>query len=589
MAAIETSSDSLLALDIGAVTTRALFFDVVDGHYRFVAAGQARTTAGAPFFNVMEGARMAIDNLQNMLGRRLIGRDETLILPAVSATEGVDNMVLVISAGESMRVLVVGLLKDVSVASARRLVESAYAHVVDTFTLADRRSLEKRLDAILRLRPDLVMIVGGTEGGARLAVRRLLDPLRLALPLLSKDGAAPPQVFYAGNSALHEEIQSILGDAAPLSLAPNVRPALEREDFAAAHLAFARIFREHAIRSMGGVEELDAWAGGNTLPAATAQGRMVRFLSLGDTSKGALSLDVGAGSVTLAAAFRGRLFLGTHTDLGLGIPVAGLTRGDPYAVLQPWLTDNLSPQSVREYVFNRALHPMMIPASEEEVALEHTIARYAIRQSVRRVLRDMRGRPGDAPPAMAAGVLPEVEPIILTGGVFSNTTKLGRALLTALDGLQPAGITAVLLDRYNLVTVLGAAAGVNPALTVQTMDSSMLVRLALVVAPVSQARLGAPVLRVRLTDRGSGEEINRQVKQGTLEVLPLAPGRRAVLRLQPLYRANIGLGPGRKAAYEVTGSALGVVIDARGRPLRFHKDIARREELYRKWLWNLGA
>ncbi|RMF48093.1 MAG: hypothetical protein D6755_04310 [Anaerolineae bacterium] len=589
MAVIETSSDSLLALDIGATSTRALFFDLVDGQYRFVAAGQARTTAGAPFYNVMEGARMAIDNLQELIGRRLIGRDEALILPAVSATEGVDNMVLVLSAGKAMRVLVLGLLEDVSVASARRLVESAYARVVDAFTLSDRRSLENRLDAILRLRPDLVMVVGGTEGGARLSVRRLLDPLRLALSLTPQDGAAPPQVFYAGNSALREEIETILGDAAPLTLAPNVRPALESEDFAAAHLAFARVFREHAIRTVGGVEELDAWAGGNTMPAATAQGRMVRFLSLGDTSKGALSLDVGAGSVTLAAAFGGHLFLGTHTDLGLGIPVAGLTRGDPYATLQPWLTANLPAKTVREYVFNRALHPMMIPVSEDEVSLEHTIARYAIHQSVQRLLRDMRERPGDAPPSMHPGVLPEVEPIILTGGVFSNTTKLGRTLLTALDGLQPAGITAVLLDRYNLVTVLGAAASVNPPLTIQTMDSSMLVRLALVVAPISQARLGAPVLRVRLTDRDSGEEITRQVKQGSLEVLPLAPGRRAVLRLQPLYRTNIGLGPGRKAAYEVTGSALGVVIDARGRPLRFHKDMGRREELYRKWLWSLGG
>ncbi len=588
MAAIETTSDSLLALDIGAVTTRALFFDVVDGHYRFVAAGRARTTAGAPFRNVMEGARMAIDELQQMIGRRLIGRDEALIIPSASSSEGVDSMVMVLSAGAPMRVLVVGLLEDVSVASARRLVESLYARTVDTFTLADRRSLENRLDAILRLRPDLVMVVGGTENGARLSVRRLLDPVRLALPLMAKGGGGLPQIFYAGNSALREEIQSMLGEMTQVWTAPNVRPALEQEQFETVHMAFARAFREHAIQTIGGVEELDAWAGGATLPAATAQGRMVRFLSLGDVSKGALSLDVGASATTIAAAFQGSLYLGAYTDLGLGPQVAGLTRGDAWARLQPWLTLNLPPDAVREYALNKALHPAMIPVTEEETALEHAIARYAIRQGVQRLVREMRTRSG-APPSAGAELLPEVEPIIITGGIFSNAAKLGPALLTALDGLQPVGITAVLLDRYNLVTVLGAAASVNPTLTAQTMDSSMLVRLALVVTPVSRARLGAPVLRVHLTDQDSGEEIKRQVKQGSLEVIPLAPGRRAVLRLQPLYRADIGLGPGRKAAYEVTGSALGVVIDARGRPLHFHKDLARRQELYKKWLWSLGG
>ena len=57
------SADSLLAIDIGTTATRARIFDVVNGHYRFLAEGSAVTTTGAPFNDVGEGVRRAVDQL----------------------------------------------------------------------------------------------------------------------------------------------------------------------------------------------------------------------------------------------------------------------------------------------------------------------------------------------------------------------------------------------------------------------------------------------------------------------------------------------------------------------------------------------
>jgi hypothetical protein len=39
----------------------------------------------------------------------------------------------------------------------------------------------------------------------------------------------------------------------------------------------------------------------------------------------------------------------------------------------------------------------------------------------------------------------------------------------------------------------------------------------------------------------------------------------------------------------VTGTALGVVIDARGRPLTFTHNLARQREAIKKWRWTLGG
>ena len=38
------TSNSLLAIDVGAANTRAVLFDVIEGEYRFIASGIAPST-----------------------------------------------------------------------------------------------------------------------------------------------------------------------------------------------------------------------------------------------------------------------------------------------------------------------------------------------------------------------------------------------------------------------------------------------------------------------------------------------------------------------------------------------------------------
>ena len=81
-----------------------------------------------------------------------------------------------------------------------------------------------------------------------------------------------------------------------------------------------------------------------------------------------------------------------------------------------------------------------------------------------------------------------------------------------------------------------------------------------------------------------------EVKQGAIEIIPLVVGRTGNLRLEPVGRTDAGIGYGRAYRVDgVQGSALGVVIDARGRPLRLSPDAARRREQLKKWLWTVGG
>jgi hypothetical protein len=577
------SADSLLAIDIGNTTTRALLFDVVGGRYHFLAAGSASTTAGAPYENVGEGVRRALNQLEKISGRLLLRDDETIIMPSAPDGSGIDALAATISAGPPLKVVAVGLLEDVSVESARRLAASSYAKVVGTLSLNDRRKQDARIDLILRTRPDLVIAAGGTEGGADHSVKSLLETVGLACSLLPQE--MRPQVLFAGNKSLHEDIRKMMDGITSLHFAPNIRPDLEIEDLDAAQTKLALIYRQICGQKIFGVREVDRWTKGKLMPTASAFGRMIRFLSrLYDPGKGVLGIDVNASATTITSGFSGQLNTGVYPDLGLGVGLTGLLKYTQPKKIARWLTADLNENDVQDYIYQKAAYPASIPATVEEMALEQAIIREVLRVGIRRAAN---GFPEHIK-AKSNGLLPWFEPILARGMVFTQPKSLGRVLLTLLDGLQPTGITTILLDQNNLAAALGAAATINPTLVVQVIEANML-NLGAVISPVGEARPGTPILRLQAAF-SDGSETKLEVKYGSLEVLPVPLGQTVNLRLQPLHRFDIGMGgAGRGGRLRMVGGALGLVIDARGRPLSLHPDTSRQRELNKKWLWTLGS
>src|SRR6266508_2627326 len=230
MPASLVQNESILASDVGATMTRAVLFDVVEGQYRFVASGQAPSTAEAPFKDIGLGVREAITNLQNVTGAALLGaQDHNLITPSQPDGSGVDAIVATVSAGPAVKTVVVGLLSDVSLQSARRLAESTYSRVVDTLDLSDHRRADQQMDSIARSRPDLVLLTGGTDGGASRSIQKMLEAVGLACDLMPEEKR--PMVVYAGNQKLAPDVKELLGaHAGKLEVSHNVRPTLETED-----------------------------------------------------------------------------------------------------------------------------------------------------------------------------------------------------------------------------------------------------------------------------------------------------------------------------------------------------------------------
>lgn len=574
---------SILAVDVGSSTTRAMLFDVVEGNYRFIAIGQSPSTTHAPFKSVAEGVLRAVENLQDITGRSLLTSQKTVIVPSQDGM-GIDSFVATLSAGPIVKTVIVGLLNDFSLQSVNRLARSTYARIMDGIGVNDRRDPETQIDSILKVEPDLILIAGGTDGGSTLSVQKVIDVVGLACYLLPPEKR--PMVLYSGNQSVLGEVRNSFENLIPaFHVSPNIRPALDVEDLQPASRELADVYIHLRKNQLGGVEDLFTMSGGNLLPTAYAEGRLVRFMSKAYRSKkGILGIDIGSSATTLAAGFNGELTLGVYPQFGLGEGVSGLIRHSSLDEILRWIPLEISSNYVRDHIHQKSLYPNSVPATLDDLAVEQALSRQALFLAAAALNKEI--------PASVyrkiSGFLPQFEPIIASGSTITNAPTLGQGLMMILDGLQPVGITTVVFDKNHLLPAIGAAAGQNPMLPVQILESGAFQGVANVVVPVSRARSGTPILRGRLVTR-EGNETRFEINQGTLDLLPFSVEESGRLFLQPLQHADVGFGPGRSGEIQINGTLLGLVIDARGRPIKLPGEDGRRRELLNKWIWTLGG
>ncbi len=578
-------ADSVLAIEIGTVSTRVILFDVVEGRYRFLGQGSVATTLGAPINDISVGVKAALDVLHDITGRVLFNSEGQLVIPSQPNGIGVDACVATVSVGPPLKVVAIGLLEDVSAESAKNLASTTYARVLETMSLNDSRGLVERLDTILQIHPDLIVVAGGIEGGATKSVIDLLESVGMACYLMPKEQR--PEVLYAGNSSLDKDVQASIGTLVNLHIAPNVRQSYESEQLTPSQPALAQIFRHVRSRQIRGIQEVDQWTGNHLMPAATAFGRTIRYISkeYAHTHKGVLGVDVGAAATTVASAFSGDLRLSIYPGLGLGENLPDIFNLCSLADIMRWVTVDVSDQYVRDYVYNKALFPTSIPITTEELAIEQALACQAMLLAVRQAGKSY---PADIAGSLQ-GLLPWFEPIVASGSVLTKAPSRNQALMMVLNGLQPTGVTTIALDRNNLAASLGATASVTPLLTIQSLDASNFVNLCTVISPVGNAPLGTPILRVRMSGE-DGADSEQEVRHGSMALFKLPQGQAGTLHLTPLHKFDVGMGGfGRGGTVKVIGGVFGVVIDARGRPLRLPAEPSRRRDTLNKWLTIPGS
>jgi len=577
-------TESLLAIDVGSINTRAFLFDVVEGNYRFLAAGVVPTTIGGAFNDVGEGIRLAFERVQDISGRTIIGSDGRLIIPSQPNGSGIDQIAATLSLGPVIQTVVVGLLADVSLESAQRLATTTFSKIAESIGLNDRRSPAAQIDAIIRAQPDIIIMAGGTEGGASRSLGKLLDLVGMVCNLIPAEKR--PQVLYAGNQAMVQRVKNRLDPLTTVHLAPNIRPSVAIEDLSPVQTVLNQAICQIMVHEMPGLQELSGLVGSRLMLGPQAFGRMIRFLSQVYVSgKGVLGIDIGSRSVTVASGVGGKLALSVSHSLSAGEGRVNTWQNLTVDEIINWLPIHVTEDYVSDYLYNKPLYPASIPTTLEDLAIEQAIARLVIRQALRQTA--LRYPTFGFNPA--AGLTTQYEPILAGGSILNQAPTYGQVMLMLLDAIQPAGITTFVLDQNNLLPVLGAASSVNSILPVQVLESGAFLNLGTVISPVSTMKYGTPILHARLVN-ADGVENRIEVKQGTLTLLPVPQGQKARIHLEPLHRTDVGMNrPGQGGSLTIVGGVFGAVIDGRGRPLALPKDAPRRREMIKKWLWKLGG
>ena len=98
----------------------------------------------------------------------------------------------------------------------------------------------------------------------------------------------------------------------------------------------------------------------------------------------------------------------------------------------------------------------------------------------------------------------------------------------------------------------------------------------------SETKTGTILLKVKI-NYDSGKSEDYEIYKGDLVNFNLSEQEHAELVFQPFHKCDIGMGPGKGGRIRVKGGYLGIVIDARGRPIRLPEDKLDREEIIRHW------
>lgn len=556
---------AVLAADIGSVHTRVSVFDTVAGQYRLIGRAQVLSTTAPRGADVEIGLRRALQDLSDLIGRKFLDGNQNMWL---GEGGGADVFVATASGGRPMRAVLVGLMPEISLESGQRALASTYVELIDTLSTLDNRSTQDKVNSILRGTPDLILVVGGTDGGATAPMLDLIKVVSMAAQL------SPTQlvVLYAGNAALHPTVREMLEGQTALYISENVCPDFSTEAFDSIRFELSRIYGGYRALNTPGFTAIQERSEFGVLPAVESYSNILRFLAEGGESRmGALCVDVGSSTVTVCANLRRQQHVSIRADLGLGHSAVTALETVGIKNVARWLSFETTDQEIWDYVWNKTLHPATVPETQRDLELEYALVREVIRAAV------TKAREGWGLPVGAE--LPPISPIIGMGSALASPVNPGLSALLLLDALQPVGVTTLRIDPYSLMAALGSIAYVEPLVVVQVLESGGLTHLGTAICPAGHTN--APTAIEAVLTFANGRKVGVTVPSNSLRVIALPSGQKAAVSIK--LGRGLTLNGKARANLSVEGGTAGIIFDARSRPLTLPRDVTSRAALLPQW------
>ena len=558
--------DSVMVIDVDQRAVRAVLFDLVDGAPRFVGAGTALATKSGQVVNV-ERVWLAIRDLEQQCGRRL-ATDERVIAPQYANGDGVDEIFLTGLPVQVNRAAVIsigigGLGKQL-VSGIRRSPTIVAYSLEDVSQDGAALSTPVLLSWLREVSPTTLILVhdGGTKEDWDIAIEASADAAR--------DGVITNGIVIADESKQQLVAQSLgntleLSGIDPMEYEPwEIASALESE------------FNEQYSQRVGSLDSIPALSNARYVDRVRSIQAVASFLHR-RMRRNVFTLNIGSGSLAyLAASGGGVTAFRAERDLELG--TRSLLRIPPERITR-WMPYRWSAEELTQWILNRALRPFGRPDSTTDALVESALKRELISD----LANDVAG------PART-----DID-LVVVGPSFADQDP-GLAAMTVIDGLAPQsadGVVTIALDAEGIMASVGAISTVDPGFARDVIEQDFLVPMATCVVITGQGEQGALAVRgeVKLQD---GETRRFSVPYGNLQVLNVGESEAADVTLTPEPGFAVGShGAGEPVAFvndrKLFGGRVGIIIDARGRPIHMPEDPEARVTLLRSWLSDVGA
>jgi uncharacterized protein (TIGR01319 family) len=483
--------------------------------------------------------------------------------------------------------------------SAQRAALGAGAIVMDVIASNDGRLPHEKIKRIRQLRPDMILLSGGIDGGTTSHVVEMAELLAAADPKARLGAGYELPVIYAGNKDAATMVHDRLASKTALVITDNLRPVLERENLSPARDKIHDLFMEHVMAHAPGYKKLMTWSPVPIMPTPGAVGLIMETIAR-EEKINVVGVDIGGATTDVFSVFQGVFNRTVSANLGMSYSVSNVLAEAGLPNILRWVPFEIGEPDLRNRIKNKMIRPTTIPQTLEELVVEQAIAREALRLAFEQHKMLAVGLKGvqqertisDTFEQSASGEslvrLDHLDLLVGSGGVLSHAPRRVQSALMMLDAFLPEHVTELAVDSIFMMPQLGVLSTVHPTAARQVFEKDCLIRLGASVAPVGAGKEGQPVLKVSLELPG-GKREEFTATHGSLRLVPLADGEYANAVLRPEKGFDVGDGKGKERTLKLRGGVVGLIFDCRGRqPFVLPEDRARRIAKLTEWNEALG-
>ena len=597
----------IVATDCGSTTTKAILIEYREGEYRLIVRGEAPTTVEAPFEDVTMGVLNAIGEVEELSGRKILDQDNKIISPAKGDT-GTDIYISTSSAGGGLQMMVAGVVRSMTAESAERAAMTAGAIVMDVIASNDKRLPHEQIERIRHLRPDMILLSGGIDGGTTTHVVELAELISAADPKPRLGSGYNLPVIYAGNVDARDAVKDTLGSKTALDIVDNLRPVLERENLIPAREKIHDLFMEHVMAQAPGYSRLMSWTDAPIMPTPGAVGLIIKTISDIENIE-VVGVDIGGATTDIFSVFRpegaeGIFNRTVSANLGMSYSVSNVFAEAGLDNVMRWVPFDMDERDLRNRIKNKMVRPTTIPQMLEELILEQAIAKEALRlafiqhKSFATVLKGVQQQRtiADAFEQTSSGAtlvnMTSLDMLVGSGGVLSHAPRRQQSALMMIDSFLPEGITRLAVDSIFMMPQLGVLSTLHKKAATEVFNKDCLIHLGTCVAPIGEGKEDKEVVnyKIELPDGKTEEGV---IKFGQMKLIKLGIGEdgiplKAKAEFHPARGFDLGHGKGNKVEGMVSGGVVGVIIDGRGRPFNLSTDAKIRVAKLKEWMLELN-